>query len=244
MTWGAAGAWGSSPLTRGKRHGRPRPRALTGLIPAHAGKTALASPRPWRSWAHPRSRGENAREDAGIPWFKGSSPLTRGKLVDAVTTAVENGLIPAHAGKTPHTVFDACLHTAHPRSRGENSWPAYAMPMMLGSSPLTRGKLEGECHRVCEVRLIPAHAGKTSTSPLPARTVAAHPRSRGENLGELTGLQRRDGSSPLTRGKPMRAKVAAATGGLIPAHAGKTISNAGLRSSSRAHPRSRGENTS
>ena len=50
---------GSSPLTRGKPIMAPEPAKVTGLIPAHAGKTGrLPRGRP-RSWAHPRSRGEN-----------------------------------------------------------------------------------------------------------------------------------------------------------------------------------------
>ena len=50
----------------------------------------------------------------------------------------------------------------------------------------------------------------------------AHPRSRGEN--DRPSIQRamREGSSPLTRGKPLRNLAFALDSGLIPAHAGKT----------------------
>ena len=71
---------GSSPLTRGKLGASQGPVCNSGLIPAHAGKTSPAMGAREPEGAHPRSRGENARDDAGIPWFKGSSPLTRGKL--------------------------------------------------------------------------------------------------------------------------------------------------------------------
>ena len=50
------------------------------------------------------------------------------------------------------------------------------------------------------------------------------------------------GSSPLTRGKRADNGHAAALGGLIPAHAGKTPSVDVAVSFSGAHPRSRGEN--
>ena len=54
-----AGAFGSSPLTRGKLHGHDVASLGSRLIPAHAGKTR----RPCRPFsptrAHPRSRGEN-----------------------------------------------------------------------------------------------------------------------------------------------------------------------------------------
>ena len=52
---------GSSPLTRGKQCGAALSRALTRLIPAHAGKTSLVGPAESGVSAHPRSRGENLR---------------------------------------------------------------------------------------------------------------------------------------------------------------------------------------
>ena len=58
-SWSARSLSGSSPLTRGKPIARPHSGSCTGLIPAHAGKTA-PGPTPARGWAaHPRSRGEN-----------------------------------------------------------------------------------------------------------------------------------------------------------------------------------------
>ena len=50
------------------------------------------------------------------------------------------------------------------------------------------------------------------------------------------------GSSPLTRGKRFPSRRWPRIGGLIPAHAGKTISRGRSPSPSWAHPRSRGEN--
>ena len=55
----ATGGVGSSPLTRGKPHPRMPHRTRRGLIPAHAGKTALWRRFKRRTGAHPRSRGEN-----------------------------------------------------------------------------------------------------------------------------------------------------------------------------------------
>ena len=50
-----------------------------------------------------------------------------------------------------------------------------------GSSPLTRGKRLHQDPFVMTVRLIPAHAGKTSTAVSTMTVPGAHPRSRGEN---------------------------------------------------------------
>ena len=56
---------------------------------------------PRTSWrAHPRSRGENHYEYAEPKNVKGSSPLTRGKLVMTKIKRFAYRLIPAHAGKT------------------------------------------------------------------------------------------------------------------------------------------------
>ena len=94
---------------------------------------------------------------------------------------------------------------------------------MQGSSPLTRGKRAGPSIAGAQLRLIPAHAGKTSERTEYLKRGRAHPRSRGENeLGTLLGAQLK-GSSPLTRGKPHLARLMRGRMGLIPAHAGKTF---------------------
>ncbi len=74
-----ATAWGSSPLTRGKRPGLAWVGLGWGLIPAHAGKTGESAPAAGAAWAHPRSRGENDNLPACTSGWEGSSPLTRGK---------------------------------------------------------------------------------------------------------------------------------------------------------------------
>ena len=111
---------GSSPLTRGKHTRRRRRRVRVGLIPAHAGKTGLLRPGSSSPGAHPRSRGENAPDELEADFFRGSSPLTRGKLPVLGRELARAGLIPAHAGKT--FVRQGKNHSpgAHPRSRGEN----------------------------------------------------------------------------------------------------------------------------
>ena len=114
---------------------------------------------------------------------------------------------------------------------------------MLGSSPLTRGKLSSAWEGIKSSRLIPAHAGKTAwlpalddaahgSSPLtrgkPDAQVSndhatkAHPRSRGENSKTRAEPPTWPGSSPLTRGKQQVTKLRLSRTGLIPAHAGKT----------------------
>ena len=75
------------------------------------------------------------------------------------------------------------------------------------------------------------------------RDKRAHPRSRGENRGPFSPHGSELGSSPLTRGKPVELQTGARLGGLIPAHAGKTVRPMRIPRPSSAHPRSRGENS-
>ena len=152
---------GSSPLTRGKLAIYVDVIDDEGLIPAHAGKTPRANtPRP-ASWAHPRSRGENATVRLIRTVTAGSSPLTRGKHGARQRTRRLSGLIPAHAGKTFAPTPKSIHGEAHPRSRGENQVQVLKAHFGDGSSPLTRGKRPHLVDVGARVRLIPAHAGKT-----------------------------------------------------------------------------------
>ena len=154
---------GSSPLTRGKLARRSGFTRAVWLIPAHAGKTASCTGPRERSWAHPRSRGENGQLARGGVRGPGSSPLTRGKRRKPPGVLERNRLIPAHAGKTESEGVRTIGVSAHPRSRGENANGEPANVIRPGSSPLTRGKHRGVRVRPCVERLIPAHAGKTQT---------------------------------------------------------------------------------
>ena len=174
---------GSSPLTRGKPvHEVPEDFA-SGLIPAHAGKTADRAGNETVDRAHPRSRGENRARQVAADGGHGSSPLTRGKHVIRESVNVWHGLIPAHAGKTRTAGDGGRAPGAHPRSRGENAATARVGPLERGSSPLTRGKHREADERRDTARLIPAHAGKTPGGRRGPPGTAAHPRSRGENPG-------------------------------------------------------------
>ena len=130
----------------------------------------------------------------------------------------------------------------YPRSRGENLQFLHHACAMSGSSPLTLGKLEGVHADLPDVRLIPAHAGKTSADPRGAASSPAHPRSRGENAPRSVPSSWYSGSYPLMRGKQHGSQVRQGRDGLIPAHAGKTQEWPRCACASTAHPRSRGEN--
>ena len=175
--------------------------------------------------------------------MSGSSPLTRGKLEQGVHDFVGVGLIPAHAGKTRSRSCSFYPGRAHPRSRGENQLACLVRGRRDGSSPLTRGKHRKRARLTPRLGLIPAHAGKTSARTRYVRRRWAHPRSRGENRSWTRSAPKTRGSSPLTRGKRRARGPRRRHTGLIPAHAGKTRPIRAMKPKSRAHPRSRGENT-
>ena len=195
-----------------------------------------------RRTAHPRSRGENQVFDPTADGDDGSSPLTRGKRRTHMPQPCDPRLIPAHAGKTPSPESRAVRCPAHPRSRGENLSRSSAEPRGPGSSPLTRGKHRDAHPRRRQIRLIPAHAGKTPGRSHPPRPPGAHPRSRGENHPPSSTRANTPGSSPLTRGKLTHCGCLSSRVGLIPAHAGKTWVACAYDRGTSAHPRSRGEN--
>ena len=172
---------GSSPLTRGKLGLAVVAVGALGLIPAHAGKTRRRSPRALGRAAHPRSRGENDPSRRQRLQPHGSSPLTRGKLRGDELVGILSRPIPAHAGKTPAPCGRTRSGPAHPRSRGENAASVDFVGVVVGSSPLTRGKPYDVLRVAAGERLIPAHAGKTGSHRRFGQMCRAHPRSRGEN---------------------------------------------------------------
>ena len=151
------------------------------------------------------------------------------------------GLIPARAGNTTKTQTRKEPRWAHPRSRGEHDYSPADPSLALGSSPLARGtrELRGYSHPV--TGLIPARAGNTGVVGEDGVFGGAHPRSRGEHCGVKVRRRIMTGSSPLARGTLRQLRYGAEVTGLIPARAGNTNLTISSTSTSRAHPRSRGE---
>ena len=105
-----------------------------------------------------------------------------------------------------------------------------------------RGKRRLHRSTHTRVRLIPAHAGKTTPRGRLRTNARAHPRACGENRAALMVTVPSRGSSPRMRGKQSSKPAMPFRAGLIPAHAGKTWTHTTLRPGGRAHPRACGEN--
>ena len=109
---------GSSPLARGLRIGRSRPRRATRIIPARAGFTRRAPRRSPGRRDHPRSRGVYVHGRFLSVVVSGSSPLARGLREGLKECLTADGIIPARAGFTFQPSVNGRLNADHPRSRG------------------------------------------------------------------------------------------------------------------------------
>ena len=233
---------GTSPRTRGKPIGCRMRCIILRNIPAHAGKTHKPLPHDSRGREHPRARGENEGRFTVTVARLGTSPRTRGKhhLRKMGQELVRN--IPAHAGKTYSLPLPVSAVPEHPRARGENHVTTLTQNLAPGTSPRTRGKHHQRAGEADIIRNIPAHAGKTTITHYGRREGEEHPRARGENVFRRLKIPVPYGTSPRTRGKPSSKVHLTKDTRNIPAHAGKTESNANANQVFQEHPRARGEN--
>ena len=189
---------------------------------------------------HPRSRGVYMIMNAAVPAWVGSSPLARGLLDPPLRASSSRRIIPARAGFTsPHPVLPL-LRADHPRSRGVYRPSAPLTGSPGGSSPLARG-----LHGLVEGQsladgIIPARAGFTRWTVMPAGSRSDHPRSRGVYCTSRSTSTTEPGSSPLARGLPDGSPFGRVVGGIIPARAGFTAWSASPWAAPKDHPRSRG----
>ena len=90
---------GSSPLMRGKVFFPTFRLCASRIIPAHAGKRQSFDGLADAYRDHPRSCGEKTLRMLLLLLIRGSSPLMRGKVLNAAQALYYIGIIPAHAGK-------------------------------------------------------------------------------------------------------------------------------------------------
>ena len=213
---------GSSPHTRGARGVEVRPPTRWRIIPAYAGSTCP----PARTWPpsgdHPRIRGEHRFTMVRLGDMAGSSPHTRGALVDDDRASHGGGIIPAYAGSTRAQSCTASPAPDHPRIRGEHSFRDKRGGAYDGSSPHTRGARRDPSRIPWVSRIIPAYAGSTLIPCSRATSSSDHPRIRGEHDLRPCFIGQTAGSSPHTRGAPGSSSPARRRRGIIPAYAGST----------------------
>ena len=153
-------------------------------------------------------------------------------------------ITPAHAGKTDEQIKAIREGTDHPRTCGENALFRVKKCPFCGSPPHMRGKHGAPLSQGAEVRITPAHAGKTGKERSIHRNETDHPRTCGENKGMSLSAYIIDGSPPHMRGKRSIWLNYANAMRITPAHAGKTPTILPIVPKAPDHPRTCGENFS
>ena len=213
----------------------------SGIIPALAGNTCCGSAGRCSRGDHPRSRGEYQPHRTAPSLISGSSPLSRGIPAMGRSLLFTLRIIPALAGNTTGGLARSVRKQDHPRSRGEYLGVFRLSSPARGSSPLSRGILAYVKHTVVHAGIIPALAGNTRNVSGKRCGTTDHPRSRGEYRGREIVHTVTGGSSPLSRGIRVSPICLWCPGGIIPALAGNTRGSRVASTTSRDHPRSRGE---
>ena len=254
------GGWGSSPRMRGSLSELSKWRMVRRIIPAHAGLTPRRSRGRRRIGDHPRACGAHHVAHSFYLIWMGSSPRMRGSLSVQLAGGIvagssprmrgsptkrrrsmrPMGIIPAHAGLTrPRSWMIACLRD-HPRACGAHFQHLPQSRHVIGSSPRMRGSqlVKESAHKYDGI--IPAHAGLTSNRHRPACWIWDHPRACGAHFSLACTRHRMVGSSPRMRGSPSRGCTREQFSGIIPAHAGLTVTATRLHASMRDHPRACG----
>ena len=167
----------------------------------------------------------------------GSSPRVQGRLTTTGSGPQRHGLIPASAGRTWPMARQRRQERAHPRECGADHYITTDTARYEGSSPRVRGGPGQWLVNAGKNGLIPASAGRTTTSPPTRPATRAHPRECGADNHYKKTFSVEQGSSPRVRGgQPPRGGHDVA-GGLIPASAGRTPPIDGSPPGMRAHPR-------
>ena len=152
-------------------------------------------------------------------------------------------IIPAHAGQTYAGRPFSHSSEDHPRACGANRAARIRSCWLAGSSPRMRGKLDEALDERHRERIIPAHAGQTSSCASDTGWGADHPRACGANIDADTDLSPDGGSSPRMRGKRRRGSMSSRPVRIIPAHAGQTRPELFHAVHGPDHPRACGANS-
>ena len=152
-------------------------------------------------WDHPRACGEKHNHDEPAIHGIGSPPRMRGKAKAAASRLRPLRITPAHAGKRVHRALMPGNIKDHPRACGEKLVILQANVDYWGSPPRMRG--EDSCARFprVEVRITPAHAGRSLRLPDYKVRIRDHPRACGEKLLPNVKALGTAGSPPRMRGE-------------------------------------------
>ena len=149
---------------------------------------------------HPRVRGEHVSAFRAYAALTGSSPRSRGTCRDRPGAPGQSRFIPAFAGNIAEHGPNPARSSVHPRVRGEHMLSRTTDFYRAGSSPRSRGTLQGGFRHERPGRFIPAFAGNIARGRGPTLGTPVHPRVRGEHSHSGCSGVPRNGSSPRSRG--------------------------------------------
>ena len=154
----------------------------------------------------------------------GSSPRVRGEILMGYLTFFLMGIIPACAGRSQQKQHGGCLGRDHPRVCGEKQATKRPCLRFAGSSPRVRGEGPRRMRGGLRPRIIPACAGRRQREACAPRPLQDHPRVCGEKGAKWRNRIAHQGSSPRVRGEVNIPRLAAWLKGIIPACAGRRLS--------------------
>ena len=146
---------------RGSQKTSIRSEAQGGIIPAHAGLTAVWRQAHQELWDHPRACGAHSAAAPSCVPSGGSSPRMRGSPAQCLRVKGLGGIIPAHAGLTLFMLEAFRVAGDHPRACGAHTGKKIMNSKYTGSSPRMRGSRECPAYPCVVDGIIPAHAGLT-----------------------------------------------------------------------------------
>ena len=171
------------------------------ITPACAGKRGKGNEQSNGNGDHPRMCGEKGLPTLRYSPQSGSPPHVRGKGGIQQRLFAVVGITPACAGKRLLPPSDDTREWDHPRICGEKSASLFWFVLFWGSPPHMRGKEDERGHENVEVRITPACAGKSTSTPSSTTRGRDHPRMCGEKKIMACYKPLIRGSPPHVRGK-------------------------------------------
>ena len=192
---------GSSPRVRGEASLPSFPFNALRIIPACAGRSSEEKSVMFEEKDHPRVCGEKTRAMGVLERMKGSSPRVRGEAASISLGDGPDRIIPACAGRNPHGIPHFLLDGDHPRVCGEKPTKTTWRLPWPGSSPRVRGEAGYEEAVFAFRGIIPACAGRRSSTNARRPSTKDHPRVCGEKAARSVRPPSAPGSSPRVRGE-------------------------------------------
>ena len=135
------------------------------------------------------------------PKWRGSPSHMRGKAFLISAKLLNPGITPTHAGKRELLLYWLAYFGDHLRTCGEKSVKRGHFSVVLGSPPHMRGK-DAYVGSTCNnLRITPAHAGKSEFLFIRLSPPKDHPRTCGEKEPYFSRLAKTKGSPPHMWGK-------------------------------------------